>query len=64
MEEHLTNTIAIMIVVLICLVIFVYIFQLVYGTGSVRKVICGALFWLPFGSIMAGLTHGCAIIPA
>jgi dolichyl-phosphate-mannose--protein O-mannosyl transferase len=64
MEEHLTNTIVVIIFVIICLAIFVYIFQLVYGTGSVRKVICGALFWLPFGSIITALTHGCAIVPA
>lgn len=64
MEEHLTNTIAVIIIVLVCLVVFIYIFQLVYGTGSVRKVICGALFWIPFGSVLTALTDGCAIVPA
>lgn len=64
MEEHLTNTIVVIIFVIICLAVFIYIFNLVYGLGSVRKVICGALFWLPFGSIIIALTHGCAIVPA
>jgi hypothetical protein len=64
MEEHLTNTIVVIIIVLVCLIVFTFIFQMVYGTGSVRKIICGALFWLPFGSIISALTHGCAIVPA
>ena len=64
MEEHLTNMLVVIMIVLVCLVIFIFIFQLVYGSGSVRKAVCGALFWLPFGSVLTALTHGCAIIPA
>jgi hypothetical protein len=64
MEEHLTNMLAVIIIVLICLALFALIFQQVYGQGAVRKIVCSALFWLPFGSIMNALTNGCAVIPA
>jgi hypothetical protein len=64
MEEKMINMLIVVIIVLVCLVVFALIFQMVYGTGSVRKIICGALFWIPFGSILTALTHGCAIVPA
>lgn len=60
----MTNMLAVVIVVLVCLVIFALIFQQVYGQGAVRKVVCSALFWIPFGSIMSAMTNGCAMIPA
>lgn len=68
MEEHLTNTILVMIIVLICLIVFIFIIKPILFGGddylSVRKMVCGGLFYIPFGSIFTTLTHGCAIIPA
>jgi glycopeptide antibiotics resistance protein len=64
MQENLTNMLLVILIVLVSLTVFILIFQLVYGGDSVRKIVCGALFWLPFGSILSALTHGCAIVPA
>lgn len=65
MSEHLTSVIIIMIIVLIGLIVFVFVIDpIFFGGTTVRNIVCGALFWIPFGNIFNALTHGCAIIPA
>ena len=54
-----------MIIVLIGLIVFVFVIDpIFFGGTTVRNIVCGALFWIPFGNIFNALTHGCAIIPA
>ncbi|MFH1474117.1 MAG: hypothetical protein ABIE55_04495 [Candidatus Aenigmatarchaeota archaeon] len=65
MTEHLTSVIVVMVIVLIGLVVFVFLIDPIFFGGTfVRKIVCGAMFWIPFGNIFKALTHGCAIIPA
>jgi len=64
MSEHMTAIVIVLIVILISLIVFVFIIQPIFGGEAVRKIVCGALFWIPFGNILRALTHGCAIIPA
>ncbi len=58
------NIIVTVIIVIICLLVFAFIIEPIYGSSFVRDTVCGILFWIPFGSLFRQLTHGCAIIPA
>ncbi len=64
MSRHLFAAIFALIIVFICLVVFALLIEPVYGSAIVRKITCGILFWVPFGSTLTQVTHGCAIIPA
>jgi len=64
MSEHLIATIIILIIVLVGLIVYVFVIQPIFGGESVRKIVCGALFWIPFGNVVRALTHGCSVIPA
>jgi len=60
MEEELTSHIGIIFIVIIVLVVFLVILNHLTEGGLVRLLVCGLLFWVPFG---ASVAQHCRAIP-
>lgn len=60
MTEKMTSYIGTLIMVIIVLLVFFYIINYFTGGKLVRLLVCGVLFWLPFGTSVA---EHCAAIP-
>ncbi len=60
MTEKMTTFIGAVIISLIVIVIFFYVINHYTGGKLVQFLVCGALFWIPFGA--AAATH-CHAIP-
>jgi len=60
MEEQITSHIGVIIIVIVVLIFIFYILNSFTEGGLVRAVVCGVLFWLPFGAAVA---KHCRAIP-
>ena len=59
-EEELTSNVGAIIIVLIILIVFFYLINSITDGALVRVIVCGALFWIPFGGSIA---QYCRAIP-
>lgn len=61
--EKLPKFVVVFVIILIVLFLFIFILDQITGAGIVRRMVCGTLFWVPFGNIYRYLIGGCEVIP-
>jgi hypothetical protein len=64
MSNKLFTIILAIIIIVILLIVIAFLLESVYGSDFVKKIVCGMLYWIPFGSIFTELAKSCALIPA
>lgn len=52
------------ILVALLLLVILLIMQAITGSTMVRNIVCGILFFTPFGGMASMLTQACGAIPA
>lgn len=62
--EQLTKYVGILIIIIFCILIFIYILNQVTGGYLIKSIACGAMYLIPFGSVTSTLTQACTAIPA
>jgi hypothetical protein len=64
LSEHVTKWVAILLLVIIGIVLFIYLLDQITGGSLVRGLVSTMLFWIPFGSLYTILTQLGTVIPA
>ena len=63
-SEQVMKYVGILIIIIVCIIIFIYLLDNLTGGHLVKSIACGALYLIPLGSVVNTLTQGCAVIPA
>jgi len=62
-SEQTVKQVAILILIVISIIVMLLLFGVLTGNKLARAIACGALFWVPFGSLAIAFTQGCAAVP-
>ena len=61
--EHTLSPIAMMILIVIAIMMFLFLINQLTAGAVTRWVVCGILFKIPLGPMFSAVTQGCAAIP-
>jgi hypothetical protein len=61
--EELPKWVMILVLVIIGIFLFIFLLDSITKAGIARTMVCGALYWIPFGSMYQHLIGGCGAVP-
>ena len=63
-SEQVIKYAAIMILIIVGIVIFIYFYDQLTGSNLIKSLVAGILYVIPLGSVLNVLTQGLNTIPA